>query len=72
VSGNCSVGGAQRLAEIAILLGLFRLGGVVIRDGIPMGLTRKQLSGESGVVKPLLVYLLHLDLLTENVALQHM
>lgn len=49
-----------------------RGGGTVIRDRIPMRLAREKLSSERCIVEPLFVDFLHLDLLTENVALQHM
>lgn len=49
-----------------------RDGGTVIRDRIPMRLACEKLSGERRIVEPLLVDFLHFDLLTENVALQHM
>ena len=59
-----------------ISFGLYRRaargGGTVIRDGIPMRLACEKLSGERRFVEPLFVDFLHLDLLTENVALQHM
>jgi len=73
---NGLVGGAQGRSKTVIGFRLHRLaargGGTVIRDRIPMRLACEKLSGERCIVEPLLVDLLHLDLLTENVALQHM
>lgn len=68
------VGGAKR-AEVGFTLGFpghARSGGGFGGCRVPMRLAGENLGGKRGAMQPLFENLLHLQLLTENVALQHM